>query len=183
MRKLLIVVVLIGVVLALLALTGSLNFSGFAGTNTNDIFDIDQGNSAQNNGNPAAANGNNGSMVGGGPLSPCVENTAIQIEPLVENNSVVPNAFMGLDLNRAEVGAGLRYVLTVPADTYIQYFEAWSGQTWEAVGPTTVTATAWTSWCQNAGWLNSVGFNAQAGKHRQLNANKLPEPVGSWVTR
>jgi hypothetical protein len=125
--------------------------------------------------------GSNPNMVGGNVLNPCAANPGLQIQPLVENGTVIPNAFMGLDLNRTEVDAGLRYVLDVPTGTYVQYFEAWTGTTWEAVGPTQVTATAWTSWCNNSGWISQNGF--PTGQHRQLNANRLPEAIGQWITK
>jgi len=123
----------------------------------------------------------NPNMVGGNVLNPCAANPGLQIQPLVENGTVIPNAFMGLDLNRTEVDAGLRYVLDVPTGTYVQYFEAWTGTTWEAVGPTQVTATAWTSWCNNSGWIGQQGF--PTGQHRMLNANSLPDPIGQWITK
>ena len=123
----------------------------------------------------------NSNMVGSQTINACAENPALQIEPLRENGQVVPNAFMGLDLNRTEVKAGLRYVISVPENAYVQYFQAWDGTTWEAVGPTQVTATAWTSWCNNSGWISQNGF--PTGQHRQLNANRLPEAIGQWITK
>lgn len=133
------------------------------------------------NANAGEGTGNNSNMVGGTVLSACQENPAIQIEPLRENGAVIPNAYMGLDLNRTEVDAGLRYVVTIPENVYAQYFQAWDGATWEAVGPTQVTATAWTAWCQNGGWIAEQGF--PSGQHRMLNANSLPDPIGQWITR
>lgn len=123
----------------------------------------------------------NSDMVGGSVLNPCAANPGLQIQPLVENGQVVEQAFMGLDLNAEEVGNGLRYVLDVPAEAYIQYFEAWSGQTWEAVGPTNVTATAWTSWCNNSGWIGQQGF--PTGQHRVIDALNMPSPLGQWISR
>ena len=125
--------------------------------------------------------GGNANMIGGTVLSACQENPAIQIEPLRENGAVIPNAYMGLDLNRTEVDAGLRYVISVPENAYAQYFQAWDGTTWEAVGPTQVIATAWTAWCQNGGWIAEQGF--PNGQHRMLNANSLPNPIGQWITK
>ncbi len=123
------------------------------------------------------------SMVGNRVLSACTAIPDLQIEPLVENSDVVPNAFMGLDLNRQEVDSGLRYEIELPENAYVQYFEAWTGLTWEAVGPTRVTATAWTAWCENAGWLGQQGYDQFTGQHRVLNANNLPEAIGEWITR
>lgn len=133
------------------------------------------------NANAGEGTGSNANMVGGTVLSACQENPAIQIEPLRENGAVIPNAYMGLDLNRTEVDAGLRYVISVPENAYAQYFQAWDGTTWEAVGPTQVTATAWTAWCQNGGWIAEQGF--PNGQHRMLNANSLPDPIGQWITK
>lgn len=133
------------------------------------------------NANAGEGAGSNPNMVGSQTINACAENPALQIEPLRENGQVVPNAFMGLDLNRTEVDSGLRYVLDIPSGTYVQYFEAWTGTTWEATGPTTVVATAWTSWCQNSGWISEQGF--PNGQHRQLNANRLPEAIGQWITK
>lgn len=133
------------------------------------------------NANAGEGTGGNSNMVGSQTINACAENPALQIEPLRENGQVVPNAFMGLDLNRAEVDAGLRYVISVPENAYAQYFQAWDGTTWEAVGPTQVTATAWTAWCQNGGWIAEQGF--PNGQHRMLNANSLPDPIGQWITK
>lgn len=159
--------------LVLIPVIGGLNLNFTNPSLAGGPTDPGNGNLGQTGGNP--------NMVGGSVLNPCAANPGLQIQPLVENGQVVEQAFMGLDLNAEEVGNGLRYVLDVPAEAYIQYFEAWSGQTWEAVGPTNVTATAWTSWCNNSGWIGQQGF--PTGQHRVIDALNMPSPLGQWISR
>lgn len=125
----------------------------------------------------------NDMFVTGGYINPCAtgEDPDNQIEPLVENGDEVPDAFMGLDLNRKEVDSGLRYGIDIPSGTYIQYFVATSGMTFEALGPTKVIATAFTEWCNDEGWIATQDeLTNRAGQHRIINAADLPRALGIW---
>jgi len=104
----------------------------------------------------------------------CTEgsNADLQIEPLVENTQVVANSWMALDLNRAEVASGQRWLITVPDEAYVHLFVADTGLTYEVVGPAKTVSTALTVWCQ----AGSYAANHK-GMARVMNAKQLPKPL------
>jgi hypothetical protein len=122
-------------------------------------------------------------------VDPCVTGAQpeLQIEPLVENHKVVREAFVGLPLNRDEVGRGVRYRIPIQAGAYVHLFVAINdgdhngdGLTHEIHGGNGAVAinTAFTIWCKAGNWNGAL-----AGQARVMNAMNLPTPLSDeWMT-
>lgn len=132
--------------------------------------------------NPSLAGGptnpGNGNPQTGGQmiwLNACTSEPEEQVTQLVETGQPVPNAWMFLDKNEAEVAAGNLWAIEVPTGVYGQVFIPATGLTLEVRGPGRIRVGAATFWC------NDTGDQPHHGQMRVLDAKNLPEPVGDWV--
>ncbi|OQA82885.1 MAG: hypothetical protein BWY29_00641 [Microgenomates group bacterium ADurb.Bin238] len=108
-------------------------------------------------------------------LNACTSEPEEQVTQLVETGQPVPNAWMFLDKNEAEVAAGNLWAIEVPTGVYGQVFIPATGLTLEVRGPGRIRVGAATFWC------NDTGDQPHHGQMRVLDAKNLPEPVGDWV--
>ena len=108
--------------------------------------------------------------------NPCEQgaNPELQIEPLVENGETVPDAFMGLDLNRSEVNSGMKYSLYLSSTAYAQFFNAWDGMTRDAKGQGTFESTAYTVWCMSSNYRAEI-----SGRFQIMDAKNIPDNLSA----
>jgi len=108
-------------------------------------------------------------------LNACTSEAQEQVTQLVETGQPVPNAWMFLDKNEAEVATGDLWSIEIPTGVYGQVFIPATGMTYELRGPGRIRVGAATFWC------NDTGDTVNHGNMRLLDAQHLPNPIGQWV--